>query len=185
MRRAWKWWFVAATSFSGMFGGSLSTCVTQSRRGMAGTCSKLLSRIDLLPAICERLRMAQIENVDGVYCLERYCTADGLAYVDPPYVAGTRSAGKYQHEFSDADHERLVAALLDLPGKFVVSGYNHPLYAPLEAAGWARIDYETSCYAAGKTRHTGIQGKGSAMAKQTRIESVWLDPVTADETDIQ
>ncbi|MEM0504071.1 MAG: hypothetical protein QXT58_05115, partial [Archaeoglobaceae archaeon] len=43
-------------------------------------------------------------------------------------------------------------------------------------AGWKRLDYETACYAAARSRQSGLQGKGSAKAKVPRIESVWLSP---------
>ena len=178
-KRAWMWWYVACTSFSGLWGRSISTSVSRPARGMADTCSKFLSRIDMLPAMVERLRQTQIEHVDGVYCLERYCTADGLAYVDPPYVAATRTTGKYQHEFSDDAHSRLVDALLHLPGRFMVSGYQHSLYQPLDDAGWSRTDYETACYASPRTRHTGILGEGSATTAAKRVESVWVNPPDA------
>ena len=181
VRRAWQWWFVACSSFSGRWGAGYGSNVGKSSGGMVSTCDQFTARIGTLPAITERLRKAQIEQVDGVYCLERYCTDDGLAYVDPPYVASTRRAGEYEHEFTDTDHERLVTALLALPGRFVVSGYAHAAYTPLLEAGWTQVDYDTGCFAAGRVRNSSLQGKGSVMAKQPRTESVWLDPVTAAE----
>ena len=188
VRRAWKWWVVARMSFSGRFGGSISTVVTASDRGMAGTCSKFLSCVDLLPEMSARLRRVQIENIDALTVLERYCTEDGFAYLDPPYVQDTRQGGidnpndgRYVHEMTDADHAALVDALLRLPGKFLLSGYAQDVYAPLEAAGWRRIDWQTGCYAAGRTRASGLQGEGSVMSKQGRTESAWLCPATAAE----
>lgn len=61
------------------------------------------------------------------------------------------------------------------------AGYAHPVYAPLEEAGWRRVDWETVCHAAGKTRGTGILGEGTGKQMQRRVESVWLDPRTAAE----
>jgi DNA adenine methylase len=63
----------------------------------------------------------------------------------------------------------------------VLSGYAHSVYQPLEAAGWSRVDFQTACYAAGRTRNSGLQGEGTITAKQARTESVWLDPATARE----
>ena len=77
-------------------------------------------------------------------------------------------------------HASLVSALLAAPGAVLLSGYAHPVYEPLIDAGWGRIDWQTTCYAAARTRHTGIQGAGSAKAKQARVESVWLNPVLQD-----
>jgi len=181
VRRAWMWWFVAATSFSGRFGSSLSTAVTTSRRGMANTTSMFRSRVALLGRMADRLQCTQIENTDALTVMQRYCTPDSLCYSDPPYVHSTRLHKRYAHEMDDAAHAAFVAALLDLPGRHIVSGYDCEVYAPLTAAGWHRVDYQTSCYAAGRTRATGIIGEGSAMRMQGRTESVWLDPATAAE----
>ena len=97
-------------------------------------------------------------------------------FCDPPYVPATRKAGGYLHEMTESDHEELVQRLLRLKGMVVLSGYNHGTYAPLEIAGWQRIDFETVCHAAGRTRGTGILGEGAARSKQPRVESVWLSP---------
>lgn len=178
VRRAWMWWVVAATSFSGNWGSTISTAITASDRGMAAACSTFLSRIDeVLPACIERIRRVQIEHMDAVYVMERYCTEDGFCYADPPYVGETRGSHGYSVDMRSTDkHEQLVRSLLEVPGAVLLSGYRHAVYEPLEDAGWERIDWETSCYAAGRTRATGIQGEGAAMRMQRRVESVWLNP---------
>jgi DNA adenine methylase len=180
VRKAWRWWVVARMNFSGTH--AWATVITSSSRGMAKTASGVLGAIDSLPEVCARLQRAQIENAPALRVLERYCTPTSLAYLDPPYIHGTRSKDHpYTHEMTDTDHAALVEAILRLPGKFVLSGYAHCLYQPLEAAGWSRVDFQTVCHATAKTRATGIQGAGSALAKQPRTESVWLDPATAAE----
>jgi DNA adenine methylase len=133
-----------------------------------------------LPLITDRLRRVQIECAPASRVLERYCAPDSLAYCDPPYVAGTRRAGEYMEECTDADHEALIALMLRLPGRFLLSGYDHPIYAPLEAAGWGRIDFDAHAFAAGRIRASGLQGPGSC-AHQRRTETLWLDPQTAAE----
>ena len=179
VRRAWRWWVVARMTFSGTH--AWSSVVTYTSRGMAGTVSQLLSSVDALPEVISRLQRAQIENAPALRVLERYCTPNSLAYLDPPYIASTRRSGEYACEMADIDHEALVEAILRLPGRFVLSGYAHQVYTPLEAAGWQRIDYQTACHAAGRTRASGLQGVGTIAAKQPRTESVWLDPATAQE----
>lgn len=184
VRRAWRWWYVASTSFGGRWGGSFGTVVTRSNRGMAGTCSILQSRVeDVLPVCIERLRHVQIENTDALTVIDRYCTKDGFCYCDPPYVGETRAADGYDnrnaagHDMREThDHVELVNVLLAAPGAVLVSGYAHQVYEPLIDAGWGRIDWQTSCCAAGRTHATGIRGSGSATAKQARVESVWLNP---------
>lgn len=180
--RAWKWFVVARQSFSGRFGESQSHTRTLSRRGMAGKCSSWLSCIEHLPDVVERLKHTQILTGDALRALRCTDTPDCLAYLDPPYVHGTRSAGGYAHEMDDAAHAELVAYLLtEWTGKAILSGYAHPLYAPLDAAGWHRIDWQTACYAAGRIRGSKLLGEGAAMATQGRTESVWLCPRTAAE----
>ena len=85
---------------------------------------------------------------------------------------------------TDSDHEDLVDALLALKGKALLSGYANPLYEKLEAAGWRRRDFATVCFAAGRTRASGLQGSGSATAKALRTETVWAnyDLPPADNT---
>ena len=61
-------------------------------------------------------------------------------------------------------------------GAVVLSGYNSPLYAPLAAAGWDKIEVEVVCSAAGRTRASGLQGKGNVKAKQRRVECIWRNP---------
>jgi hypothetical protein len=77
---------------------------------------------------------------------------------------------------SDEQHAALVATLLECRGAVVLSGYAHPIYAPLEKRGWQRKDFRTSCSAAGRVRGSGLQGKGAALRKVPRIESVWRNP---------
>lgn len=79
--------------------------------------------------------------------------------------------GKYHCEMTLQDHEELINILLNLKGKVVLSGYNHPCYTVLEDNGWQRIEFQTACSAAGRTKGTGILGKGSAKQKQPRTDS--------------
>ena len=172
VERAYRWFVVARMSFSGDFGHSLSTVVTASNRGMAETCSKWLSCIEMLPQVHARLMRVQIEQSDWRVILGRYDTPETFFYLDPPYPASTRSSGEYQHELTLDDHADLVTVLLSIQGNAMLSCYWHDVYEPLVAAGWMRHEWNTACYAAGRTRATGIQGDGSALAMQKRTETV-------------
>lgn len=175
---------LARQNFGGRFGDSWGMAVSTSSRGMAHMVSAWLSAIDLLPEVAERLLRVQIECLDWRRLLPIYDTADTFFYLDPPYLPSTRKFGQYTHELSESDHEDLVDALLDLKGKALLSGYANPLYAKLEAAGWHRRDFATSCRAIGRTRASGIRGPGSATAKAPRTETVWAnyDLPLADNT---
>jgi DNA adenine methylase len=174
VRRAWRWFVVARQSFGGHFGASWGSAVTASSRGMAETASKWLSTLDNLGRVHERLFRVQIECADWRRILDRYDTPETCFYCDPPYVPDTRRAGGYDHELSEADHVELVERLATIQGKAMVSGYPSPIYRPLVRSGWKRKDWRTACHAAGRTRQTGIQGNGSALAKQPRTECVWI-----------
>lgn len=96
-------------------------------------------------AICERLRGIVIENKDAVEVMRTHDGEQTLHYVDPPYVPSTRHEGNpyckkgYRFEMVDADHRTLAAALHELKGAVIVSGYPSDLYAELYA-GWERLE---------------------------------------------
>ncbi len=124
-----------------------------------------------------RIQKVQIKCCDWRDCLERFGGPDWLAYYDPPYVMGSRKAGGYEHELCDSDHEALIETLLRYRGAVVLSGYDNALYAPLAAAGWDKAELEVlCCSAAGRTRHSGLQGAGKVKEKQKRIECIWRNP---------
>lgn len=50
------------------------------------------------------------------------------------------------------------------------------MYAPLAAAGWDKTELEVCCSAAGRTRHSGLQGAGKVKEKQKRVECIWRNP---------
>lgn len=176
VEKAYRWFVVARMSFSGNFGRSWSMSVTQSHRGMAGTCSKWLSILEELPFIHERVMRVQVENSDFRDLVPHYDLPETLFFLDPPYVPETRKEGGYVCEMTVQDHEDLVNILLKIKGMAMLSGYAHPVYEPLERSGWKRLDFNMSCYAAGRTKATGLKGDGTATAKCPRVESVWLNP---------
>jgi DNA adenine methylase len=178
VERAYRFYVVARQSFSGLWGSSWSMSVTTSRRGMAIATSKWLGTIEGLPEIHARLMRVQIEHDDWRRVLGTYDTPETLFYLDPPYVPETRSNKRYRHEMTIEDHTELVERLLNLQGWAILSGYGHPVYAPLEEA-WRRVEWQTSCFAAGRTRASRLQGKGAALQKQPRTEVVWMSPLEA------
>lgn len=110
----------------------------------------------------ERLLRVQVECLDWRTVLRRYDSLGTLVYADPPYLPDTRTSGKYRHELSEADHRDLVRRLLRLRGMVVLSGYKHEVYAPLEDAGWPRVQMKVRTFASDK------------LAKRT--ECLWLSP---------
>jgi len=183
--RAYRWYVVARQSFGGRFGSGWGYARSASAGGMALACSRWLSALRNLPAIHERMMRVQIEHADFRDIFSNYDSPETLFYVDPPYIHETRSTQRYGHEMTDEDHSDLVNILLQLGGMAVVSGYNHEIYAPLAAAGWERIDFQTACHAAGRTRRTGILGESAALTMVPRTESVWRSPSCLSASNCQ
>jgi site-specific DNA-adenine methylase len=64
--------------------------------------------------------------------------ADTLVYADPPYFPSARRARRvYRHDYSEADHFRLLEILLELPCMVMVSGYASTIYDRM-LDGWTR-----------------------------------------------
>lgn len=129
------------------FGGSTATVgwaaeITGRQRG--GTRSgAFASSIDSLERFAERFRRVQIDHVDWRAVLERYDGPGACFYLDPPYHPETRGRvrGCYVAELSADDHADLVDRAIALQGSALISGYDHDSYAPLEAAGFERIEF--------------------------------------------
>jgi len=176
VERAFRWFVVARGSFAGIFGIGWGSAVTSHARGMASTSSAWLTTLNALPAIHERMMRVQIEHADFRHVLRRYDTRETFFHVDPPYVPETRRKGGYRHELTLDDHRELVEIVLGLQGKALVAAYDHPIYAPLDAAGWHRHDFPVTCSAAGRTRASGLLGQGAVSLRQPRVETIWLSP---------
>ncbi len=112
-----------------------------------------------------RLQGVIIEQADFRETIPRYDSPETLFYCDPPYIKDTRGKKRaYLHEMSDKDHEELVALLLQVKGKVILSGYDHPNYAPLEQAGWVKLTFPVACFAK------------PAEKREVRWECLWLSP---------
>lgn len=82
---------------------------------------------------------------------------DELLYVDPPYLPATRNQQRiYRHEYSEADHERLLTLLVTLPCMVIVSGYASPVYDQM-LEDWGKRTFHA------KT-HTDV-----------RVETLWFN----------
>ncbi len=117
---------------------------------------------DALRLIVDRLQAVVIEHRDAIEVMRQHDRPTTLHYVDPPYLPATRRLSHrghgYVRELTTEDHARLLAALCDLTGMVVLSGYPHRSY---DAAlrGWMRVT--TSTYADGA---------------QPRVEALWINP---------
>ena len=149
---------------------------TTSVRGMAQPISACLKTISMLPRVAERMKDVQLLNQDWKKVVKKFDSKRTLFYMDPPYPKETRRDGWYDFEMSTQDHLDLVAAVKKAKGMVVLSGYPNEAYVTLEKSGWERVEFNRSCNAAARTKHTQLQGDGIIKTFQKRTECIWLSP---------
>ena len=106
---------------------------------------------------CERLKEAQIENIDGIELIKRYDDKDTLIYCDPPYLQSLRKRNMYAFEMNDKEHINLLRALKESNSMVVLSGYDNELYNE-ELQGWRTAEKATT-----------------AQMGKHRIEKLWMN----------
>ena len=155
-----------ARSFMGMSSkGALQKSGFDARTnpdGYTGRLRSLASLPDEIVIVAGRLTHVLIENVPALSCLDRYERPDALVYLDPPYLASTRSSGKlYRHEMSDDEHRNLLGRARESGAMIIISGYPSSIYDAL-LHDWLRV--ETDAYADGGA---------------PRSEVLWINPAAA------
>lgn len=141
-------WFIRQTQcFSGSHSWSYSVSIARKNKSLKT--SSVLSKIALLPLLHSRLQNVTLLNGDYRDAMETVNTAETFAYLDPPYVHGTRRSGGYKHEMTDGDHEALVDYLLSFKGQVLLSGYDCKIYDRLK---WEQINFKWFCSAAKNVR---------------------------------
>lgn len=90
----------------------------------------------------EQPGLCSLVHGDATEFLANYSfSGDELVYADPPYLAETRRRAKvYRHDYSTADHERLLSVLISLPCSVMLSGYDSAMYRDL-LADWRCISF--------------------------------------------
>jgi DNA adenine methylase len=123
-------------------------------------------------AVADRLKGVLIENRPAIEVMLQHDTPQTLHYVDPPYLHSTRVRAStkvlryYKHEMTEWQHIDLLAALRNLQGYVVLSGYYSSLYAE------SLTDWTTHKTSARKSAH-----RGTAIS----TEIIWLNPRCATE----
>lgn len=115
----------------------------------------------------ERLKMAQIENMDALKLIELYNRTNVLLYIDPPYLSDTRTRLHYENEFaSEKQHRELLKLCQHHKGYVIVSAYENDLYNR-ELQGWERKNITVS-----------TNGANSA------VETLYLSPSCTKEMSL-
>lgn len=124
-----------------------------------------------LAQIVDRLRGVTIRQDSAQALLDEYRDPKVLIYLDPPYMAHTRSdksrqGGEghhtYAHELSDDQHAALLDQICDHPAMIVISGYDAPLYRE-RLVRW-------DCRAKSARAHRNLP----------RTELLWLNPLCSE-----
>lgn len=100
--------------------------------------------------VCDRLKDAQIENVDALQLIERYNDKDTLLYLDPPYLQDIRKRNMYANEMTDKQHKELLELITKSKSKVIISAYDNKLYNNY-LKGWYTAEKNTIAQA-GKHR---------------------------------
>lgn len=108
----------------------------------------------VLAQVAERMRGVVIESRPALDLIEAHDDPSTLFYLDPPYLPETRDAGAdYKHEMTAQDHADMLAALIDVQGAVVLSGYASETYDQA-LTGWHRVERET--HAEGARKRTEV-----------------------------
>lgn len=98
---------------------------------------------DIVVEVCERLKNAQIENIDAIQLIKRYNDENTLIYCDPPYLQNLRKRNMYAHEMKNEKHIELLEVLKASKSKIILSGYDNELYNA-ELKDWFTTEKETT-----------------------------------------
>ncbi len=112
---------------------------------------------DTIVECCERLKGAQIENIDAIELIKRYNHSETLIYCDPPYLQNLRKKNMYAHEMGREKHIELLEVLKKSKSMVVLSGYDNDLYNEM-LPRWQTAEKET-------TAQMGLH----------RVEKLWMN----------
>ncbi len=123
-------------------------------------------------AFTHQLSHINMVNRDAVDYLETFdFTRAGrvLIYADPPYLLETRtSAARYRHEYTVADHERLLRCLMSLPENVsvILSGYPSQLYDNT-LTGWRSREFQAMTRGGVRTEKIWMNYQAGAVYSHT------------------
>lgn len=133
------------------------------RGGQPGDVNAWKTILDQLPLIAERFRGVYIFNKKALDVIKAFDDEKTLIYVDPPYLADTRSTTDvYEYEMDTDDHIVLAEHLSKFKGKVIISGYFSQLYK--------RLYKDWNTYKKQVANHASQQKK-----KEMKTEVIWCN----------
>lgn len=161
INRAMKFFYVNRTSRNGIGGFSVNLCV---RRSMSKSCSDMLSTIEGLPKLHDRLSKVVVTNQDGIKLINKYSQSENtFIYADPPYHQCTRTSTRYNVDMGDELQEKFIDACINAKCKILISGYDCELYKRLEENGFKKVEFIV---------HTM---SGDHKTKKDKTECLWMN----------
>lgn len=155
--RAFMFFYVNRTSHNGIGGFSCNTIV---RRNMAKSVSDMLSCIDRMPEVHQRMSHVLVRNCDGVELIKKYNRPNVFIYADPPYEQSTRGSARYAIDMDSDGHNRFIDACIASNAKILISGYDCELYDRLLENGFEKVNFEVNTI-------TGT------YKPKTKVETLW------------
>lgn len=122
-----------------------------------------------------RLQRTVITQKDAVQIINSLDSEVSVFYIDPPYLGQTRGSKQKADQghyagWTEDDHDRLIAALKSLKGKFVLSEYAHPkILALAEERGWQVESVDMSLSASSVLNGRKVKRNPNAGRKQEFI----------------
>lgn len=162
---AWAFFVSVRQSRQGLQRDFATLSKTRTRRGINEQASAWLGAIEGLPEVHARLQGVVLLNKPALEVIRSEDSLGTWFYLDPPYHPDTRvSKDAYQFEMSHEDHIDLLDALASIKGRFMLSGYDCPLYQDaLDLCGWRKIEKEIPNHASGK------------KTKEIKRECLWMN----------
>lgn len=139
--RAFYYFCVNRLSHNGIGGFSVNTSI---RRNMSKSVSDILSCIDRLPELHQRLSKVIIHNTNGIELIKKYSRPDTFIYCDPPYEQSTRTAARYPVDMDRKQHIDFLNACLNSNALILISGYDCSLYNILTNQNFTKIQFEVN-----------------------------------------
>lgn len=155
--RAFYFFYINRTSHNGVGGLSVNTVI---RRNMCKSVSDMLSSIDRLPELHQRLSKCVILNQDGISLIEKYDSDNVFIFCDPPYEQSTRTSARYDIDLDRDGHLKFIDTCLKSKSKILISGYDCAIYDTLTNANFNKTHFE-------------VKSVGGNMKSKTKIETLW------------
>ena len=157
--RAFYYFYVNRTSHNGNGGFSKNTVI---RRNMCKSVSDMLSTVDRLPELHQRLSRLIVMNRDGVELINKYNTDNVFLYCDPPYEHSTRSTMRYAVDMDTNKQIEFLNACINSNAKLLISGYDCDLYEDylVSKGGFKKIQFN-------------VNTMDGAYKKQDKTETLW------------